>query len=846
MHFGNLIARVSAANSVARPSTVPLHYSNFEARNTDMKCDHLCKQKILYTNTDDAARLAVSLAMQAHQSGAWCDSQDWCPGTINSTCSMITSKIVKEAIPSLKECDTECFINVMGSSMQKSSYWAGSWADKALSTTSEGRTVDHEALNRLNTTLQYLELIPAESIVNRTALDEVMRSPHALPLPVLGPAPASARPKNGTKHDKCKKKEKKDKHDKCGLQPWEIELAAGLGAGIPIALGTAAGSTWALGSWLYANNVRYSLMVDDVVSESSWIRTLFRPREVNTPSTGPPVTDPWPDPLIPDPNDPDVPEGPEPPETPEPPVEPLTPEELLEEEEWRIAQEAAKNMARQQSLRLQEKPEKFENAFKEKLPASPKDYPAERILRTELYNQETGVMENALVKEIKWDGPMKQGYMYKQGFRRFRRCNAKGKELKFKVTDADGEVFEIFRDSWMKPGHLQPLNNAYWQGVAAEAGSALEGTTSILRTTEGIVLDSLGQPISKVGDSIVNVKPVERVGNAVSFALEKNTELVFEAGDLAGAALDGATALLGAAGDLLSIDVFGNGEGDSAPRLVKRPSPPPQAGHGDDPSSTTTSHTATSHSSSPNDPTMSHESTTSSTYGTPSTSGPMSTSYRSSSSSSVRLSLTTSTSRYLSATSSTIRDPGIKTSYTSTTTSTSVRSSAPSTLSTITTTSTSPTDPIVPNSNPPNSTLPIESLLPAGIQNVPLPSLPAGLQNDPTVPYTKCCSDYAGWCESFQIQGFNWEPQNLKKRIEHCGAVTLWEFGQLEGMNSWWAKGNTILQKLHHDDMKCIHHALMKAGGPDVKCKVNCDDFGPLHPDVIEPGEVVDLHSGGD
>ncbi|KXT17147.1 hypothetical protein AC579_2028 [Pseudocercospora musae] len=789
MHFGNLIARMSAANSVAGPSTVPLQYSNFEARNLNMECDRLCKQRILYTNTDDAARLGVSLAMQAHQSGEWCNSQDWCLGTINSTCSMITSKIVKEAIPALKGCDTECFINLMGSSTQKSSYWAAQWADKALSTTSEGRTVDHEALKRLNTTLRYLELFPADSIVNRTALNEVMKSSHELPLPALDPAPA--RLKNGIKHDRCKKDKKKDKHDHCGLEPWEIGLAAGLGAGIPAALGTAAGSTWALGSWLYANNVRYSLMVDDVVSRSSWIRALFRPREVNAPSTEPPVTDPWPDPLIPDPNDPDVSETPE------------TPEELLAEEEWRIAEDAAKNIARQQSLRLQDKPEEFENAFKEKLPASPKDYPSERILRTELYNEATGVMENVLVKEVKWEGPMQKSYMYKQGFRRFRRCNVKGKEHKFKVTDETGDVFEIFRDSWIKPGHLQPLDNAYWQDVAAQAGSALQGTTSILRTTEGIVLDSIGQPISKVGENIVNVKPVERVGKTVSFALEKNTELVFEVGDLSAAALDGATALLGAAGDLLSIDVFGDGKGDNAPRFVQRPSPTPPPGHSDDPPSRTTSHAATRHSSSPKYPTTSHESIWSSTHGTPSTPVPMSTSYGSSSSSSIRLSLTTSTSRSLNAT-----------------------------LSTVPTTSTST---VVSDLSPPNSTSDPDSFPngPASLQNDPSSSLPPGLLNDPSGPNTRCCSEYRGWCESFQIQGFNWEPHQLKRRIEHCGAVTAWEFGQLEGMNAWWAKGNTILQTLHHDDQKCLHKALMKAGGPDVKCKVNCDSFGPLNPDII-------------
>ncbi|KXT00505.1 hypothetical protein AC578_4100 [Pseudocercospora eumusae] len=701
-----------------------------------MECDHLCKQRILYTNTDDAARMGVSLAMQAHQSGAWCNSQDWCQATINSTCSMITSKIVKEAIPALKTCDTECFINLMDNSAQKSTYWAASWADKALNTPSEGRTVEPEAVKRFKTTMQYLELIPADSIVNRTALDEVMKHSHALPLPVPDPVPA--RSGKGTTHGS-------------GLEAWQVGLAAGLGAGVPTALGTGA-SAWLLGSWLYANNVRYALMVDNVVRESSWIRALFSPREVNALSR-------------------------------------LTPEELLADEQMRIAEQAAKNIATQQSLRLRDKPETFENAFKEKLPPSPKDYPMERIFRTELYNEAKGVMENVFVKEIK--APMKNGYMYKQGFRRFRRCNVKGKDLLFRNINKDGEVYKsAFRDSWMKPGQLQPLNNAYWQNVAAEAGSALEGTTSILRTTDGIVLDSLGQAIPKIGDNIVNVMPVERVGNAVKFAVEKNTELAFEVGDLSAAAVDGAATLFGAAGGLLLIDVLGDGEGDDAPRFVKRPSPLPPPGHGDDSSASTTSHPTITHSSDPKYPTTSPESPgsgASSTYGTPGISDPMSTSYGSSS---------------------------------------ATNSSTPS--STFRTMPTPSTSSMVPNLTPPNSTSTAPSFpgLSAGLHDDPFASLPAGLQNDHSRPDTVCCSDYEFLWEAFRIQGINWAPDSLKSRIEHCGAVTAWEFWQTEeGTGVWHAQGNLPLQKLYPDDQKCLHEALMKAGGPDVKCKVNCDDF---------------------
>ncbi|EME78389.1 uncharacterized protein MYCFIDRAFT_178532 [Pseudocercospora fijiensis CIRAD86] len=312
-----------------------------------------------------------------------------------------------------------------------------------------------------------------------------------------------------------------------------------------------------------------------------------------------------------------------------------------------------------------------------------------------LYNQDTGVMENALVKEINLYSRRRSGYMYEQGYRRFRRCNA----------NAD-EMVQKFRDSWMKPGVLQPLDIAYWQDVAAKAGSPWRVRQA-----------SSGRPRESVGDNIVNVRPVSRAGSVVSFALERIEESVFGWANFP-------------LPQLMELQFSWDGEGEHAPRLVPRPSPTPSPGRGEDPSRTI--HTAKTPSSTTQFPTTNPESAT----GSP--------------------------------------DPRMTTSK-STMTSINLNSSTPSTFSIIPTSSTSSTPLIDPSFPPPSNT--------SDLVNMPQ-DLPSGLQNDPSHPNTSCCSEYAIYGEAFQVQRFHWNPQNLKRRIEHCGAVTGFEFGQIKGAQS--------------------------------------------------------------
>ncbi|KXT09301.1 hypothetical protein AC579_2856 [Pseudocercospora musae] len=140
-------------------------------------CDHICKQRMLYTTVDGAARQGVSLALDAYNSAKWCVSEDWCPRTIDSTCSMITRRLIEAAQDGLKNGDDADFWDIGERSVRRATYWGADWGSRVLNHTSEEKGINPEAMKRLNDTLKNFPYMPEGSVVNRKALEEEMEKP---------------------------------------------------------------------------------------------------------------------------------------------------------------------------------------------------------------------------------------------------------------------------------------------------------------------------------------------------------------------------------------------------------------------------------------------------------------------------------------------------------------------------------------------------------------------------------------------------------------------------------------------------------------------------------------------
>ncbi|KAF7187532.1 hypothetical protein HII31_11156, partial [Pseudocercospora fuligena] len=140
-------------------------------------CDSTCKQRILYTNIDSAARIGVSLAEDAYNSADWCVSEDSCSRTIDSTCSMITRRLIEAAHDGLENVNEAEFWDIAERSMKRAAYWGADWGSRVLNRTSEEKSVNPDAMKRLKRTLKNFPYAPERSVVNRKALEEEMNKP---------------------------------------------------------------------------------------------------------------------------------------------------------------------------------------------------------------------------------------------------------------------------------------------------------------------------------------------------------------------------------------------------------------------------------------------------------------------------------------------------------------------------------------------------------------------------------------------------------------------------------------------------------------------------------------------
>ncbi|EME78883.1 uncharacterized protein MYCFIDRAFT_216786 [Pseudocercospora fijiensis CIRAD86] len=151
-------------------------------------CDHICKQRMLYSTLDAGVRFGVDLALDAYNSAKWCASEDSCPATIDSACSMITRRLISGAGHVLRNGDDVDYVNFEAKSFQQATYWGAEWGYRALNRTSEGIDINPVAMKRLKKTLKYFPIMPEGSVVNEEAFEEEMNKPSpAKPAPLMQP-----------------------------------------------------------------------------------------------------------------------------------------------------------------------------------------------------------------------------------------------------------------------------------------------------------------------------------------------------------------------------------------------------------------------------------------------------------------------------------------------------------------------------------------------------------------------------------------------------------------------------------------------------------------------------------
>ncbi|KXT11941.1 hypothetical protein AC579_997 [Pseudocercospora musae] len=110
--------------------------------------------------------------------------------------------------------------------------------------------------------------------------------------------------------------------------------------------------------------------------------------------------------------------------------------------------------------------------------------------------------------------------------------------------------------------------------------------------------------------------------------------------------------------------------------------------------------------------------------------------------------------------------------------------------------------------------------------SVPTPSTTTVSAAPDLSPSTYCCVDsLVGYFDSFKVLGFDWvtTADKLKHEIGKCGRVTSWHFAEDVGGRKWFAIGDLpLILDIDEEDTPCLHHAIMRAGGPDVNCPLGC------------------------